>query len=280
MSFRKSLIVEPGSDVRLKDIDPAAHHGVKDKAAAKKELAEVLPQITSLQEKLYAEKQHALLIVLQGIDAAGKDGVCWHVITAMNPQGCYVASFKKPTPSEAAHDFLWRVHQRVPAFGEVAVFNRSHYEDVLVARVHELVPKPVWKRRYEAINAFESLLSLHNTTIVKFFLYISKEEQLARFAKRLDDTDRQWKISLSDYGERERWDDYIDAFEAMLSKCSTDVAPWYVIPSNHKWFRNLATASIILETLKKMHIEPPTPTVDIPEIRRRYHAAIKEEDSD
>ena len=226
---------------------------------------------------MYAEKKHALLVVLQGIDAAGKDGVCWHVITAMNPQGCYVASFKQPTSTELAHDFLWRVHRRVPALGEVGVFNRSHYEDVLVVRVHDLVPEKVWSRRYEAINQFELLLSANRVSIVKFFLYISKEEQLDRFARRLEDPERQWKISGADYAEREHWDAYIDAYEDMLSKCSTKHAPWYVIPANHKWFRNLAASKIILETMKAMDIKAPEPTVDIAEIRKKYHAARKED---
>lgn len=280
MDLRKHLVVEPGSRVRLKDIDPSFHGDFKHHKDAEPELQRTLEEITELQEQLYAEKEHALLIVLQGIDAAGKDGVCWHVITAMNPQGSYVASFKQPTATELAHDFLWRVHQKVPALGQIGVFNRSHYEDVLIARVHGLVPKHVWERRYDTINAFEQLLSVNKTTVIKFFLYISKEEQLERFARRLEDTDRQWKISLSDYAERERWDAYIEAFEAMLSNCSTEHAPWYVIPANHKWFRNLATASIILDTLKAMKIEPPQPTVDIDAIRRKYHQAQAEEGKD
>mgnify|MGYP000424579723 CR=1 FL=1 len=277
MSYREKLVVKPGSHVTLADIDPGYHGHAESHQKAEPEIAANLDRITALQELLYAEKKHALLIVLQGIDAAGKDGVCWHVIRAMNPQGCTVSSFKQPSADDLAHDFLWRVHPKVPGRGQVGVFNRSHYEDVLVVRVHDLVPKAIWERRYEAINEFERLLSVNGVTIVKFFLYISKEEQLERFARRLDDTDRQWKISASDYAEREYWDAYIAAYEAMLTECSTKHAPWYVIPSNHKWFRNLAVSSIIRETMEDMDIKAPVPTVDIDAIRKKYHQAVKEE---
>ena len=211
--------------------------------------------------------------MLQGIDAAGKDGTVWHVMTAMNPQGTTVTGFKEPTEDELAHDFLWRVHPHTPGRGQVAVFNRSHYEDVLVVRVHELVPKAVWSKRYDQINAFEKLLADNGTTIVKFFLYISPEEQLARFKDRLDDPSRQWKISDSDYKERAFWDDYVKAYEAMLERCSTDHAPWYVIPSNHKWFRNLAVSRILADTLDDLKMKLPKPTVDLDAIRKEYHAA-------
>lgn len=277
MDFRKKLAIEPGSTVSLADIDPHQDGGIESKEEGKEKLSGILDEITPLQEMLYAEKKHALLIVLQGIDAAGKDGVCWHVIRAMNPQGTYVASFKQPTEVEKAHDFLWRVHQRVPAMGQVAVFNRSHYEDVLVARVHNLVSKQEWSKRYHQINNFEEFLTENGVTIVKFFLYISKDEQLERFEKRLEDKDRQWKISASDYAERDRWDEYIEAYEAMLSHCSTAHAPWYVIPANRKWFRNLAAADIIHRAMLDMQIESPRPTVDIDEIYRRYHHAVREQ---
>ncbi|MBL9059517.1 MAG: polyphosphate kinase 2 family protein [Mangrovicoccus sp.] len=279
MSFRKMLIAEPGSHPRLAKIDPGFHDVHEGEDAAKADLAQTVATMTSLQAKLYGERRHALLIVLQGIDAAGKDGVCWHVIQGMNPQGTAVTGFKQPTPEEAAHDFLWRVHPHAPAKGQVAVFNRSHYEDVLVARVHKLVPEPVWKARYDQINAFEALLAASGTTILKFFLYISPEEQLERFRKRLDDPARQWKISDADYKERALWDDYIAAYEAMLHHCSTAVAPWYVIPSNHKWFRNLAVSKIIVETLEEMKLELPAPSVDIEAIRRAYHAAAAHPDA-
>ncbi|WP_419909984.1 polyphosphate kinase 2 family protein [Hoeflea sp.] len=276
MDYREELMIKPGSKVRLADIDPGFHGHHESHERAMPELGETLGEITRLQEMLYAEKKHALLVVLQGIDAAGKDGVCWHVIQAMNPQGTAVTGFKQPSHEELAHDFLWRIHKKVPGLGQVGVFNRSHYEDVLVVRVHKLVPKHVWEMRYEAINAFEKGLTKAGVSIVKFFLYISKEEQLERFKRRLDDPARRWKISESDYSERALWDDYVEAYEAMLSNCSTKEAPWYVLPSNHKWFRNLAASNIILETLRAMDMKAPEPTVDIDAIRAKYHEAEKE----
>ena len=276
MDYSERLIVKPGTRVSLADIDPGFHGHNESHEKAMPELGEALAGITRLQELLYAQKKHALLIVLQGIDAAGKDGVCWHVIQAMNPQGTRVTGFKQPSAQERAHDFLWRIHKAVPGLGQVGVFNRSHYEDVLVVRVHGLAPKHVWEKRYDAINAFERQLSEAGVTILKFFLYISKEEQLERFRKRLDDPARHWKISEADYAERELWDDYVKAYEAMLSKCSTDHAPWYVIPSNHKWFRNLAASRIILEALEGMKLKAPEPTVDLDEIRAKYHKAEEE----
>ncbi len=227
-----------------------------------------------LQYLMYAENKHSLLIVLQGLDAAGKDGVVRHVLTGMNPSGCVAVNFKEPTAKELAHDFLWRVHPHVPAKGSVAIFNRSHYEDVLVVRVHGLVPEKVWSKRYDQINDFEQLIvTENNTTILKFFLYISKQEQLDRFKKRLDDPTRQWKISESDYKEREYWGDYIKAFEDVLTKTSTDHAPWFIIPSNHKWLRDLAISQIIVRQMEAMRMQFPKPTVNLAEIRREYHQA-------
>jgi len=277
MNLEKRFRVEPGSSVDLSSIDAGFHGDYKDEADAQSDLQKHLHRISKLQRVLYADHRHALLIVLQGIDGAGKDGTCWHVISAMDPQGVQVRGFKQPTTEEREHDFLWRVHQHAPQRGNVSIFNRSHYEDVLVVRVHELVPKDVWKPRYDFINEWERLLAVeNNTTIIKFFLWISKKEQLERFKLRLDDPARQWKISESDYKEREKWDDYIKAFEAALSKCSTRYAPWYVIPSNHKWFRNLAVSQIIADALEDMRLEPPKPTVDLEEIRRLYHQASEE----
>jgi PPK2 family polyphosphate:nucleotide phosphotransferase len=233
-----------------------------------------------LQYLMYAEGKHALLIVLQGLDAAGKDGVVRHVLTGMNPSGCTAVNFKQPTAADLAHDFLWRVHPHVPAKGSVAIFNRSHYEDVLVARVHNLVPEKIWSKRYDQINDFEQLISTeNNTTILKFFLHISKDEQLSRFKKRLDDPARQWKISDSDYSERDYWKDYTEAFEDVLSKTSTESAPWFIIPSNHKWFRNLAISEIITRTMKEMNMQFPKPTVNLSTIRREYHQAAGDEKS-
>ncbi len=273
MSYAEEFVVPPGQRLKLKDVDPAYYgkHQDSDKAAA--ELQHYTQKIASLQYTLYAEHAHSLLIVLQGIDAAGKDGICRHVIDAMNPLGCTVTGFKQPTAEAKAHDFLWRVHPHAPGLGQVAIFNRSHYEDVLVVRVHKLVPEEEWSRRYDHINAFESLLTHSRTTILKFFLYISKDEQLARFKERLVDPARQWKISESDYTERQYWNDYVAAYEDMLERCSTKHAPWYVIPSNHKWFRNLAVSQIICSAMEDMNMKMPKPTVDLDRIRKAYHKA-------
>lgn len=276
MVSRSDFLVKPGSRIRLADIDASFHSAHETEKEAQKTIKENREHISELQKKLYGEKKHSLLIVLQGIDAAGKDGVCWHVMSSMDPQGTYVKGFKQPTTEELNHDFLWRIHRYTPGLGEVAVFNRSHYEDVLVTRVHNLVPKKIWSKRYDMINNFEETLSAHNTTILKFFLYITPDEQLRRFEQRLDDPARQWKISESDYKERALWDDYIAAYEDMLKKCSTSYAPWYVIPSNHKWFRNLALSHIIKKTLEKMHLKLPEPSVDLKQIRKAYHQAAQE----
>lgn len=236
--------------------------------------------LTSSSIFLYAEKKHALLIVLQGLDAAGKDGTVSHVMSAMNQQGTTVTSFKTPTAIELEHDFLWRVHPHAPAKGAVAIFNRSHYEDVLISRVHKLVPKHVWSERYELINDFEKLMrEQNNTHIIKFFLHISKDEQLERFKQRLDDPARNWKISESDYKERELWDDYMRAFEDVFAETSKKKAPWYIIPSNHKWFRNLAVSQIVADTLDDLAMKTPQPQVDLEAIRKEYHQAVKEESS-
>ena len=275
MTYAQQFRVAPGRKVSLADVDPGFHGKHESSERAAGEIADNLVALRRLQYTLYAEKAHALLIVLQGIDAAGKDGVCRHVVTAMSPQGCTVVPFKQPTPEEHGHDFLWRVHRHAPEVGQVAIFNRSHYEDVLVVRVHDLVPQAVWSCRYAHINAFEQLLADSGTTILKLFLWISKDEQLARFKERLDDPARQWKISDSDYTERARWDDYVAAYEDMLARCSTDRAPWYVIPSNHKWFRNLAVSQIIAETLEGMKMKMPAPTVDLDRIRKAYHKAAR-----
>jgi len=273
MDYAKQFAVEPGRRVELKDIDPAFHGKHESSERAAPEIADNLNRMHKLQYMLYAERAHSLLVVLQGIDAAGKDGVCRHVLTAMSPQGCSVAAFKQPTPEERGHDFLWRVHRHAPELGRVSIFNRSHYEDVLVVRVHKLAPQEVWSKRYAHINAFEKLLADSGTTILKFFLWISKDEQLARFKERLDDPARQWKISNSDYTERDYWDDYVSAYEDMLESCSTKHAPWFVIPSNHKWFRNLAVSQIITETMEGLGMKMPKPTVDLEQIRTAYHKA-------
>jgi PPK2 family polyphosphate:nucleotide phosphotransferase len=276
MDYRATFRVEPGETLKLKDIDPAfkGPHETADAAAGETE--HYRDKIAGRQSLLYGEKKHSVLIVLQALDAGGKDGTVNHVFAALNPQGANVTGFKQPTPGELAHDFLWRIHPHAPAKGEVAIFNRSHYEDVLVTRVHRLIDKATWTARYDRIRDFEKELAVSGTTILKFFLHISKEEQLARFAVRLDDPERNWKISESDYSERELWDDYILAFEEALSATSTHHAPWFVIPANHKWFRNLAVSQIVADAMDELHMSYPKPTVDLADIRRKYHAAQQE----
>ncbi len=274
MNYRKRFLVTPGNPVRLQDLDPAFTDKDEDKKSASHKIKKLQQRMNELQFQLYAEQKRSLLICLQAPDAGGKDGVVRHVIGSMNPQGCRVVAFKQPSAEEMAHDFLWRVEAQTPRRGEVVIFNRSHYEDVIVVRVHDLVPKKIWSQRYEQINDFERRLAANDTHILKFFLHISKEEQLLRFKDRLDDPARQWKISETDYTERERWDDYIAADNDALNKCSTESAPWFVIPSDHKWFRNLAISQIIIQTMEAMGIQIPQPSVNIEDIRRKYHQAV------
>ena len=278
MDYRKKFAVEPGKKVRLSRIDPSytGKHETHDKALP--EIQKNVERMDKLQYLLYADGSQSLLVVLQALDAAGKDGTIRHVFSGMNPQGTFVYGFKQPSREEAAHDFLWRAHARTPGRGEVVVFNRSHYEDVLVVRVHKLVPHSVWSKRYELINDFETMLSRNGTTILKFFLHISPQEQLARFKQRLDDPSRHWKISESDYSERELWPQYVDAYEDAMKLTSTRHAPWYIIPSNHKWFRNLAVSQIIADTMDDMGLKLPPTRIDLVEIRRKYHEAQREAD--
>ena len=260
-ALREKLRVKPGSRVRLADLDPGATHGF-DKASAEPVVERKMTDLASLQDRLWAESKHSVLVVLQGIDAAGKDGTINKVMEAFYPQGCVVSSFKVPTAEELGHDFLWRIHQRTPRKGEIGIFNRSHYEDVLVVRVHKLAPKSVWSRRYDEINDFERTLTEGGTTIVKFFLSIDRDEQRARFQARYDDPTKRWKFSMGDLEERKLWDDYQAAFNDVLSKTSTDIAPWYVIPANRKWFRNLAVATILAETMAALKpAYPPEPNL-------------------
>jgi PPK2 family polyphosphate:nucleotide phosphotransferase len=272
--FLRKFLVAPGSEVVLGNIDPGYCDKYHSYETALPAIQAHAAKIDRLQYLMHAEKKRSLLIVLQSVDAGGKDGVVRHIVTSINPLGCRVVSFKQPTALDLGHDFLWRVHPHVPSKGEITIFNRSHYEDVLVVRVHQLAPFQVWFRRYDLINSFERLLVADNDTmILKFFLHISKEEQLARFKRRLDDPARRWKISESDYKEREHWDSYIVAFEEMLRRTSTVYAPWFVIPSDNKWFRDLAVSQIISRTLEELDMKLPEPAVDIARIRRQYHAA-------
>jgi len=266
MDFRSQFRVPPDTPVDLSRYDPESTDGIHDKAVAKALLEADVDRLDKLQYLLYAENGRALLVVLQGMDAAGKDGTIRHVMRGVNPQGTRVTSFKKPSAEELDHDYLWRIHEAVPRIGNIGIFNRSHYEDVLVVRVHNLVPQAVWSKRYDQINRFEENLAENNIVILKFFLNISKEQQKRRFQKRLDDPKRHWKISEADFAERKYWDDYIEAFEAVLSKTSTDWAPWFVIPSDNKWFRNVAVSRIIVDTLEGLDMKMPEPSVDVSKI--------------
>ena len=274
MEYRDLFVVEPDQKLRLNKMDPdfKGHHETEESAASA--TAYYLEKLHQLQALLSAQKEHSALIVLQALDAGGKDGTIKHVFDAFNPQGASVTSFRVPTPIELEHDFLWRVHSHAPGKGQIAIFNRSHYEDVLVTRVHRQIDKDTWKERCALIRHFERGLALSGTLILKFFLHISPAEQLARFEQRLNDPTRNWKISESDYAERELWDDYTEAFEETLSETSTHRAPWYVIPANHKWFRNLAVSQIVAETLEELDLAFPEPTVDLADIRLRYHHAL------
>ena len=276
MKYSKQFIVKPGATVDLECVDPGVTGRHEQKADAAGEMERDIEKLGALQYLLYAGHGHALLIVIQGLDASGKDGTIKHVFSGVDPQGARVHSFKEPTPEELAHDFLWRIHAQTPARGEIVVFNRSHYEDVLIVRVHDLVPKDVWEKRYDLINDFEHNLVDANTTILKFYLHMSPKEQLKRFKDRLDDPRRQWKISEADYTERAYFKEYIAAYNEVLERTSTPHAPWFIIPSDHKWFRNLAVSKIVVETLEHLKLGLPPTTVDLDDIRRKYHAAKDE----
>jgi PPK2 family polyphosphate:nucleotide phosphotransferase len=265
-NLARELIVKPGSKFKLSNVDPGETHGAS-KSTAEDRLRKNWERLSVLQYLLYAEARRALLVVLQGIDAGGKDGTIRHVMTGMNPQGVSVVPFKVPEGAEKRHDYLWRVHNAVPEYGKIGIFNRSHYEDVLVVRVHDLVPKSVWSERYDQINDFERMLAENNVRIVKFMLYISKDEQAKRFRERLDDKTKNWKFSTADVKEREYWDQYMEAYEDALRKCSKDHAPWYVIPANKKWFRNLAVSEILVHELESMDLKAPKASSDLSKIR-------------
>ena len=253
-----------GAVVDLSVLDPrdtSAFEGSKSDGKAR--LKELTDELEDLQELLHAEGRHKLLVVLQAMDTGGKDGTIRHVFDGVNPLGVKVASFRQPTVEELAHDYLWRVHRHTPGDGEIAIFNRSHYEDVLVVRVHHLVPETVWSRRYDHINAFEQLLADEGTTILKFFLHISREEQAERLQARLDDPAKHWKFSVGDLDERARWDDYMAAYEAVLSRTSTDHAPWYVVPADRKWYRNLVVSTIVTDTLRGFDMSYPQAEDDL-----------------
>jgi PPK2 family polyphosphate:nucleotide phosphotransferase len=278
MKYSELFHVKRGDKINLGKIDPAFTDGLEDTDAVEDRIKKHTERLRELQYSLFSEGKRSLLICLQGLDSAGKDGTIIHVLGAMDPQGTRVCGFKIPSIEEASHDFLWRIEKQVPAKGEVVVFNRSHYEDVVVVRVHKTVPQAVWSKRYSLINRFEKGLAANGTHILKFHLHISSEEQLKRFQERLDDPMRQWKISEADYAERKYWKEYTRAYEDALSATSTGHSPWYVIPSNNKWFRNLAISQIVVEKLESLKMKLPKPQVDISDIRRKYHQAVVEEE--
>jgi len=261
LNFTKRFQVKPGRRVKLADFDPDDTAGLHKKEV-KDRLEENVEKLADWQYRLYAENKRAVLLILQGMDTCGKDGTIAHVMCGLNPQGCRITSFKQPSSNELEHDFLWRIHRAVPGRGQIGIFNRSHYEEVLIVRVHELVPKAVWSRRYDQINQFEKILAGNDVTVVKFFLHISKKEQLERLKARLQDPTKLWKFNPDDLKERKRWKDYMAAYEDALSRCSTKEAPWFIIPSNKKWARNLIVSQILLETLQRMRPQYPKPTVD------------------
>jgi PPK2 family polyphosphate:nucleotide phosphotransferase len=243
--------VEAGSKVKLKDYDPNYIDKHSDPTSARAELAILGAELGELQELLAAAQYHSLLVALQGMDTSGKDGTIRHVFSQVNPQGCEVRSFKAPTSREQAHDFLWRIHRGTPGRGSITIFNRSHYEDVLVVRVHNLVPEKIWSRRYTAINNFERLLAQSGMIILKFYLHISNEEQEKRLLARQKDKTKAWKLSAADWAERKYWGAYQEAYEDALSKCSTDEAPWYIVPANKKWSRDLLVARTLVHTMRQ-----------------------------
>lgn len=247
---------EPFQKIFMENFDPQYNGGL-DKDETKAETKKLRERMAELQEILYAQGKYSVLIILQAMDAGGKDSTINKVFSGVNPQGFRIASFKKPSEEELAHDFLWRIHKEVPTKGKIGIFNRSHYEDVLVVRVNNLVPKKVWQARYDHINNFEKLLVDSGTTILKFYLHVSKEEQKERFQDRLDDPSKHWKFSKGDLPVREQWDDYMRAFEDAISHCNTDYAPWYIVPANRKWYRNYVIIKTIVEVMEAMPLEYP-----------------------
>ncbi len=272
--FIKKHLVDASKKVNLGSIETDESAPFKNKDDAKAFTTEAINRIRELQYRLFVEDKQSLLIVLQAPDAAGKDGLIRKVLGRMNPQGCRTFSFKAPLASELAQDFLYRVHPCAPATGQVSIFNRSHYEDVLVVRVEKIVPTKVWQKRYEYINGFEALLADRGTRILKIFLHISPEEQLMRFGERLDDPSKHWKLNPGDYASRDKWNEYRKAYEDAIKKCSTADAPWFIIPADNNWYRDAAVAGILMQTLEKMDPKLPSLSVDLVEMRRLYEAAV------
>jgi PPK2 family polyphosphate:nucleotide phosphotransferase len=260
----KKYLVEPGKKIKLSEWDPndtSEFRGGKEQA--RPVIEDLNHKLESLQERLFAEHKHKVLVVLQAMDTGGKDGAIRHVFEGVNPQGTRVANFKTPSEAELDHDFLWRVHQQVPGKGELVIFNRSHYEDVLIVRVHQLVPEEVWKQRYEQVNEFEQMLTETGTTILKFYLHIDKDEQKQRLQARLDDPTKRWKFRIGDLAERKLWHEYMQAYEDLLNKTSTEAAPWCLVPANHKWYRDLVISSVLVERLEGLKMKFPEPEEDL-----------------
>ena len=263
----KRYRIKPGTKVDLAAFDPGSTQGFKgSKKDAEERLRELTGKLETLQEALWAEHKHKVLVVLQGMDTSGKDGTISHVFEGVNPLGVRVAAFKAPTPEELDHDFLWRVHPKVPGRGEMVIFNRSHYEDVIVVRAKRLAPPGVWRARYDQINDFERLLADTGTVILKFFLHIDKDEQKRRFQARIDDPAKRWKFRRGDLDDRKLWDDFMAAYEDALSRTSQKWAPWYVVPANKKWYRNLVVATILVEALEGLEIQIPEPEEDLKDV--------------
>lgn len=267
MKSSSSWLIEPNTKVKLSNLKTGATGGLESQKTAKPSVEKHVRVLAELQDVLYAGQQHAVLIVLQGMDTAGKDGTISHIFSGINPQGCRVASFKVPTLLEARHDFLWRCHQQVPALGEIGIFNRSHYEQVLSPRVHKHISGKQARQDMDQINAFEQMLYESGTLILKFFLNISKDEQKARLQARIDDASKHWKLSAADFAERAYWDDYQDAYAEILTHTSKKHAPWFAIPADHKWYRNLAISEILVEAMKDLKLTYPKPTADISKLK-------------
>jgi PPK2 family polyphosphate:nucleotide phosphotransferase len=259
----KKLMVIEGKKINLQRLSPDYNFSIDEEKAEYVLKQNLKKRMSELQYRLYAERKNGLLIVFQGIDTSGKDSTIRHVISAFNPQSCAVKAFKEPTTEDLSHDFLWRIHKRAPSRGEIVVFNRSHYEDIIQPRVHKTIHKSIWSQRYEHINAFERCLSDNSIKIIKFFLHISKEEQRKRLEERMNDPSKQWKASESDITERKFWNSYSVAYQDIINRCSNLWAPWYIIPANKKWFRNLVVALVIVDTLERMKPKFPKPTINL-----------------
>jgi len=260
-------LVKPGETIQLSDWDPNDTSEFKgDKEQGRLAIEQLNKRLEELQEVLFAEHKHKVLIVLQAMDTGGKDGAIRHVFEGVNPQGTRVANFKEPTSEELDHDFLWRIHKQVPEKGELVIFNRSHYEEVLIVRVHGLVPPEVWRQRYDQINNFEQILAENGTTLLKFYLHIGKDEQKKRLQARLDDPNKHWKFRLGDLNDRKFWDEYMRAYEDVLNKTSTDYAPWYIVPANHKWYRDFVISRVLVETLEGLRMKFPEPEENLERI--------------